>query len=430
MSIFDSASSLFSNGLDPSTIANSFVTTSLQQARSTVNTRLMGYVLANTPTNNSIYGSVQNQIFGTVQNQINTQLDKTLSVNGVMNTLGISSNNSLQQSNSPIWNNGVKAANGVVSDIQTSIANKTSINASDVVAKASEPLSLLKFSIDNLPSTGAGATKANSMGTNTRFSPYAMDLFKLSPKQKFMFVCEFIFNGGYDFVGEGQARKNEFATIISQFERPRIKYDYEDNVNYYNFRTKIPKRVLHEPLTIKFLDDRKNLSMDFFHKYMLATHPITGVDPSAAALYEQNGMNFSDKSLLSASYTSLPNDDTNTMNILKEIRVYHIYDFGAQMNIYHFTNPKVLSIALDNWDMGENEGNSIVGEFSYDSVTMELGVPVTVRDSDTISTLSDTGTYSLQPNSGGTHNKDASTASVPLGESASTTINSIRDGRW
>jgi hypothetical protein len=127
-------------------------------------------------------------------------------------------------------------------------------------------------------------------------------------------------------------------------------------------------------------------------------------------------MNFSNKDLLSTSYTSLDVDDTNTMNILKEIKVYHIYDFGTYMNVYHFTNPKVLSIALDNWSMEENEGNTIVGDFSYDGVHIELAVPISTDDSQTISTLSATGTYSLHPNSGSTYNADESTTSSPLGE--------------
>jgi hypothetical protein len=374
----------------------------MQQARATVSQRLTSLVMSKMPNNNAIPGALGPIISQTVRSVAATQ------VNDVLKLINVPTDSIIQKLNPNIWNNGIVAANGVVQGIAD--GNRVS----DIVGTATEPLALLKYTNDTIPTDQINDISGSE--SQSRYSPYAMDLFKLAPKHKFLFVCEFIFNGGYDFVGEGDVRKNEFATVISQFERPRIKYDYEDNVNYYNFRTKIPKRVIHEPLSIKFLDDRKNLSMKFFHEYMLATHPITAVDPNSAALYEQNGMNFSNKDLLSASYTSLDVDDTNTMNILKEIKVYHIYDFGTYMNVYHFTNPKVLSIALDNWSMEENEGNTIVGDFSYDGVHIELAVPISTDDSQTISTLSATGTYSLHPNSGSTYNADESTTSSPLGE--------------
>lgn len=396
MSIFDTVSSVFQSNL------SNRVTYSMQQARATVSQRLTSLVMSKMPNNNAIPGALGPIISQTVRSVAATQ------VNDVLKLINVPTDSIIQKLNPNIWNNGIVAANGVVQGIAD--GNRVS----DIVGTATEPLALLKYTNDTIPTDQINDISGSE--SQSRYSPYAMDLFKLAPKHKFLFVCEFIFNGGYDFVGEGDVRKNEFATVISQFERPRIKYDYEDNVNYYNFRTKIPKRVIHEPLSIKFLDDRKNLSMKFFHEYMLATHPITAVDPNSAALYEQNGMNFSNKDLLSASYTSLDVDDTNTMNILKEIKVYHIYDFGTYMNVYHFTNPKVLSIALDNWSMEENEGNTIVGDFSYDGVHIELAVPISTDDSQTISTLSATGTYSLHPNSGSTYNADESTTSSPLGE--------------
>lgn len=292
--------------------------------------------------------------------------------------------------NPRVFDNAKVAATSLWTNIESG-----TMKVGDIVAKAQEPLTLLKFNYDIKVAEGA-MTRTPSAGTaqnTTHPTPYAMDLFRLAPKHKFLFVVEFIFNGGYDFVGAGPRSKNDFAVVIKEFDRPSLKYEYEEGVNFYNFRSPVIKKVIHDPLIIKFLDDRQNLSMNFFHEYMKATHPITSVEVNSAAFYEDNGMNFS--SPLYSGSTSILNNDLKS--IFKEIKVYHLYDFGAAMNVHHFTNPRITSIQHDNWNMADSEGSSIHAQFVYDGWTMELGIKIHQEEAATIGTLSNSGKYQLHP---------------------------------
>lgn len=381
MSFFDN----ISNG------SQYIVNTTIGETRSNVNRQLTGLLMSKVPSLNRIPGVAGNVI----NNAVGTLIGD--GVREIMGVLNVPLDSAVRRTNPQIYNNGVTAAQGVWTELRNG-----NTNVPQMVGQAQEPLTLLSYTHQTLPPLNPDG----SIHVTPHYPPYAMDLFKLAPKHKFLFVVEFVFNGGYDFIGNGTHRRNEFALVIKEFDRPKIKYEY-DEANYYNFRTKIVKRVVHDPLTIKFYDDRQNLAMKFFHEYMKMTHPLTNVAPGSAAFYEQNGMNFDNKSLNSGSFTSLPD---NNARILKEIKVYHVYDFGTTMNLYHFTNPKIVSISLDDWAMHESEGNTIVGEFAYDGLFMDLGVPIDRDGSSIITTLSNSGQYPMRPNTNGT---DGAQPSVP-----------------
>ena len=370
---------------------NNQINTSITQVRSSTSNRLTDFITGALPKTNKIPGATG----ALVQREITKRVGD--GVNQVLSVLQIPTDTKVIGSNPKIYANGTTAAKEVWTEIES--GNK---NVSSIVSKTLEPLTLLKHTdlainnaslnyIDSL-STSRGKDSA-TVGTSPRYSPYAMDLFRLAPKHKFLFVCEFVFNGGYGEVGQGKTTKNEFALVIKDFEKPKIKYDYDANVNYYNFRTPIVKRVLHEPLVIKFLDDRQNISLKFFHEYLKATHPLTNVPPESSDFYEDNGMNWN-SDISSASSGVLTN---NLRTIIKEIKVYHLYDFGAYMNIYHFTNPKIIEMSLDNWNMHESDGSELTAAFGYDGLYIEMGVKVDKAADTVVATLSNAGQYPMHP---------------------------------
>jgi hypothetical protein len=353
------------------------INSTIGQSRANVGRSLESFVSKALPNTNRIPGPLGGFVESQKRNLTNMVGD---GVKQVFNVINVPVDTLVKQASTKIYENGVNAAKNMWADIK---GGQKSV--SSIVSSAREPLALLQYTHNTLP---VGSYSVESLHDSTRTSPYAMDLFRLAPKHKFLFVVEFIFNGGYDFIGQGQRSKNDFAVTIKDFDRPKVKYDYEEHVNFYNFRTPVIKRVVHEPLTIKFLDDRQNLSMNFFQKYMAATHPLSNVGVESAALYESNGMNFT--SALNTSSTSVLNE--NLLTILKEIKVYHLYDFGSVMNVHHF-----ISIEHDNWNMADSEGSSIQAQFAYDNWTVETGVKVDASKAAVIGTLSNSGTYQLHP---------------------------------
>lgn len=373
--------------------ANNAISSTIGEARSSVNIGLTNMVSKALPKLNQIPGvqRAKQIVNGVIVSNLNsiTASSNPLrrvgdGVRQVFDASGVPYDSPIARTAERVYNNGISAAKQLWDDVESG-----DFKVGDIVDRAQEPMSLLRYTHDN----ALEATPDTVAPPQARYSPYAMDLFRLAPKHKFLFVVEFVFNGGYDFIGQGPEHKNQFALVISDFERPKIKYEYEDNVNYYNFRTKIVKKVIHDPLTIKFLDDRQNLSMKFVHEYLKATHPLTAVQPGSAQFYEDNGMNFEDP--LNSSSTQYLKDSNVT--ILNEIKVYHLYDFGAKMNVYHFMKPKMLSLEMDHWSMHESDASNIITQFGYDGMFIELAVPIGSTENTNIQALSDAGQYQLHP---------------------------------
>ena len=361
------------------------VTNSLVEATAVVSHGISALLIATMPRPNII------AIPGGPGISVNAANILGTSPQGFLSAAGINSNPSQYGSNEVsltqpgIYNAGIQAAH----QASTMVANGAT--ASSIVSTVTPALAALRYAQD-AATTANKQSATNKLATgNQLYTPYAMDLYNLAPKFKFLFVCEFVFNPDYVNIGQGPTRQNQFATVIANFERPRIKFEYEDQVNYYNFRTRVVKKTTHEPLQIKFLDDQKNLSMAFVYNYLLALNPLTNVSPNSSAFYEDNGMNFSDP-----LYSGSVNAISGKAPILA-INVYHIYNYGSNMNVYHFTNPKLLAISMDELAMDASDSSHIVTEFSYDALSVDMAQQMDSASSEVLSTLSSLGMYSLNP---------------------------------
>ncbi len=98
------------------------------------------------------------------------------------------------------------------------------------------------------------------------------------PKLKFLFKVEFIFTDAakaqYRDILSG-AGANDFTFMIKAVDRPKVDFEYEEDVNMYNFRTKVLKKIRHRDLTITFMDDVGNRVFNFFRVLMMIHSPIT-----------------------------------------------------------------------------------------------------------------------------------------------------------
>lgn len=226
-------------------------------------------------------------------------------------------------------------------------------------------------------------------------SPYAMDLIRYAPKFKFMFIVEFKFSPAY--AASMSNIGNYLAFVVKSATRPKIDFEYEE-VNMYNFRTQVVKRAKFEPMTMKFLDDNQNRAGNFHCAYLNAMSPQTNMTAEEIRKrpLEESSMNFSNAN--AASYFADPMGgppvkshvyssstgsltDNSTMNILEEVRLYHIYSYGRLANIYTFVNPKITSLDLDELDMSIGDsGSELAMNFVYDSINILTDVNLARED--------------------------------------------------
>lgn len=209
-------------------------------------------------------------------------------------------------------------------------------------------------------------------------SPYAIDLIARAPKHKFMFIVQFIPNDAYASLGQ-----LDWAFTVQNSTRPSVKYQMED-INYYNFRSKVITKTEFEPMSMKFFDDITNQSGQFYAAYMKAMSPIANYSQANqfnAPEYE--GMNFMSppagpisgvtfqNQLFSASTGALLGANTS---IFREIVLYHVFDAGRKVDIFRFYNPRITQMQLDDLAMNESSVSLLDINFAYDAVYVDTSV--------------------------------------------------------
>lgn len=195
-------------------------------------------------------------------------------------------------------------------------------------------------------------------------SPFAMDLVQRAPKYKFLFLAQFIYNTGYE------TGPKSLAFVIKTADRPDIEYVTQD-VNFYNFQSKVITNSKFKEMSMTFHDDNKNQAMNFYNFYRQSTVPVANV--SSGWEMSKNGM-ILDPALNSSNLGALVGD---VVSVFSEIRLFHIYDSGQFMNVYKFIRPRLTSMDLDGLDMSAGDvGNELSIKFFYDTVYIEDNVPV------------------------------------------------------
>ena len=237
----------------------------------------------------------------------------------------------------------------------------------------------------NIFTPGAGDA-ATALGERCEASPYAVDLVARAPKFKFLFVVQFVPESGYGPLGGQDFGPLDMAFTVKHSTRPNIRFQTED-VNYYNFRSKVVTKTEFEEMSMTFHDDTLNLGTQFYKAYLQAMAPITSWQAVSSDLMEQLGMDFVGSTqrtneiinqipadATAASHGTLADD---RKQIFKEIVVYHLFDNGNRMNVYRFFNPRISQMNLDDLDMSiGSEGNEISINFAYDSVFIDPDVSV------------------------------------------------------
>jgi len=243
-------------------------------------------------------------------------------------------------------------------------------------------------------------------------SPYAMDLITAkSPKYKFLFVLDVLFHEEYTPMSQ-----LEWAFLIKTSTRPRIEYDYED-VNLYNFHTKVIQNATFAPMSLVLHDDNSNNMNLFYNAYTRAMSPVLNLrNPDTL---ESETMKFDTRSVDPQTVLGTPShhyassigpinnpaaDGIEHKNIIKEIKLYHVFNNGLSMSVYVFLNPKITSLDPDDLDMANGtEGNQMTLEFEYDSMHLFPHLPMEPQGASQIAgesfntaDLTSGGTYQLR----------------------------------
>ena len=238
------------------------------------------------------------------------------------------------------------------------------------------------YKLEDIPGTFSDIQNLNSLvkgifsdGTATAgleicgASPYAIDLIQYAPKYKFLFIVQFTMATAYESLAHSG---NHLSFVVKTSTRPNVNIDHEE-VNMYNFWTRVPKRTVYEPITMRFYDDNQNLGHLFYTTYLRNISPISklGGMGQAGALSVEYLQSISMKPNVKGvpSAASLSVLEGNITSMINEIKLFHIYDYGKSMNVYHFHHPKFLSMNLDELDVAENgAGNEIELQFAYDAL--------------------------------------------------------------
>lgn len=191
-----------------------------------------------------------------------------------------------------------------------------------------------------------------------------------APKLKFYFTISFDFVEDMILASEDEKGSENLQDIkfgVRQITRPNPNIIYED-INYYNFMTKVATKVDFGVVTVTLYDDRKNRAHNIFKKYMEAVSPVTTNRKEKYFLLQKLGQ--SDASSIGPLTTSARNSP------IKNIRVTHLVNGTDQKVFYDYLNPKIQNVMLDELDMTQSDVNTITFTFIYDSfnISSNFGV--------------------------------------------------------
>jgi hypothetical protein len=212
------------------------------------------------------------------------------------------------------------------------------------------------------------------------------------PKFKFMFKVNFVFTNEARaiFKSLSSADPNDFTFMVKTVERPKITFEYEDDVNMYNFRTKVLRKIQHQDLSLTFLDDVGNRVFDFVRTLMMIQSPITRrqlardgtlAAPNIQSIKSGSGMEFdtsiSGSSTDTANRAAFNSSITSFGNPIAAIRVQQIfanpsYDLAnvAQMVSFDFMNPRIVTFDMGDMSYEDTNPTEVSMTFHYDWLEM------------------------------------------------------------
>ena len=208
---------------------------------------------------------------------------------------------------------------------------------------------------------------------------------QFTPKYKFQFIVDVELAPELQGITTSSAIRN-FTFLATEVDRPGVKYTMEE-VNSYNFRFSVPKKMAFNPVTISLLDDNANDGMRLLMSVIRSISPILNCARTSADIESNDGIRFTDQQsyydkdnnaylaslgpVQSASQW-LGGQVSDTTSPILSITVYHLYDKSGYVNLYQYINPKVTDVDFDKLSMIDtaNQVNELKFSFVYDWVNV------------------------------------------------------------
>lgn len=223
----------------------------------------------------------------------------------------------------------------------------------------------------------------------------------LEPKLKFLFRVEFKFYEGAARMASsmgldvGSSLSRDLTYVVKQIDLPKYTFDYEE-INYYNFRTKVLKKINHDTLNFTFYDDVANNALKFMSIYLQILQPLSRTTWTEGANLEGNGFAFAQQlgGLDSGMRGAIR--FPNTKDVLSSLTVHQYYLDRHQnhlqgtqirqaiyMNSFVFTNPRIASFNLHDQDHEQGQQpNMLDVSFDYDALRIKTGIIADTKDKD------------------------------------------------
>lgn len=177
---------------------------------------------------------------------------------------------------------------------------------------------------------------------------YADDLIKHQPKFKFLFKVKFLNFPGSD---------KKFEFYVHRCDKPKVQLVHQE-VNYYNFRTKVLTNTVFSPISMTFLDESGDSVNGFFKEYL-----------KTVSQQASGGVGINTGHTKSSS--SLPYKNGSSAGA--EIVIQQIFSNGLADNKFIFKNPRIESFDFDDLSMEDTNGSLMTILFHYDALVCETG---------------------------------------------------------
>lgn len=164
--------------------------------------------------------------------------------------------------------------------------------------------------------------------------------YAMSPKQGFLFHVRIVFNTpGQSQNGD---RSKTISVLCKSADLPKFNIEFEE-LNKYNKKEVIPKKLKYESVSLTFHDDMKNIIRDMWVAYNSYYVADAGVTPEAWAL--------DDTYLENRPFNRYGLDNNQTVKFIKSVDIYSMGNH--KYTKYSLINPLVTSFDFDRYDYSE-----------------------------------------------------------------------------
>lgn len=249
--------------------------------------------------------------------------------------------------------------------------------------------------------TGSSSMAASPKGVNAHWSPtpysaaIANGAGNYDPKTKFLFKISFEFYDSLSPLAQSLHSDKlmdvtkDTSFVIKQIDLPKYDFEYEE-FNFYNFRSKVLKKISHQELNFIMYDDVANHALDFFNTYMMMLVPVSRQDRDPTMSFEDHGFAFTQdvNAPDSSMRTALGNTEKQLIRKLSIVQYYLVRSATGstinahKANTYVFTNPRLTHFDMNDQDFDNADAPSVISaKFDFDSMNLITGRDATYVDS-------------------------------------------------